>query len=209
KGDAIRAFQRANGIDEDGKVRRNDATMRALKAAVQPKIRQAVAARAKTAETPPTLTQTPRERSSPTQLVQRPSTAMEPKRDTQDKFVDRSRRLREKLREDRTDPSSQRAALAKSIGKWPRDKAWKEIEDAMARPNATINPRNEEARIWAIRNNRKAVFDIKENPSVKDDPADHRDHARASRLLHGTTQSLRARPGFRAWIPTWYAPSCM
>ena len=45
KGDAIRAFQRAKGIDEDGTVRPRDVTMRALKAAVQPKIRQAIAAR--------------------------------------------------------------------------------------------------------------------------------------------------------------------
>ncbi len=45
KGDTIRAFQRANGLPENGAVHRSDATMRALKAAVRPKIRQALAAR--------------------------------------------------------------------------------------------------------------------------------------------------------------------
>ena len=45
KGDAIRAFQRANGLTENGAVHPRDDTMRALKAAVQPKIRQALAAR--------------------------------------------------------------------------------------------------------------------------------------------------------------------
>jgi len=42
KGDAIRAFQRAKGLPENGAVNPRDATMRALKAAVQPKIRQAI-----------------------------------------------------------------------------------------------------------------------------------------------------------------------
>ena len=45
KGDAIRAFQRAKGLPENGAVLPRDETMRALKAAVQPKIRQAFAAR--------------------------------------------------------------------------------------------------------------------------------------------------------------------
>ena len=45
KGDAIRAFQRANGLPENGGVLPRDETMRALKAAVQLKVRQALAAR--------------------------------------------------------------------------------------------------------------------------------------------------------------------
>ncbi len=97
KGDAIRAFQRANGIDEDGKVRRNDATMRALKATVQPKIRQAVAARAKAA----TETQRPDggtpEQEGKTQLAQRRLSPEEAKREDRLKMNEAARPMREGL----------------------------------------------------------------------------------------------------------------
>ena len=46
KGAAIRAFQRANGLGEDGQVWRNGPTIRALKAALQPKMRARQAAAA-------------------------------------------------------------------------------------------------------------------------------------------------------------------
>ncbi len=71
-----------------------------------------------------------------------------------------------------------RVAFSDRIGKWPRDRAWKEIQDAMANPNATMNPTQEESRIWAIQKNRTAVFDIKDDPNVDDSPARHRDHAK-------------------------------
>ena len=71
-----------------------------------------------------------------------------------------------------------RAAFSDRIGRWPKDRAWKEIQDGMANPNATMNPTYEEARIWAIQNNRAAVFDIKDDPNVDDSPAPHRVHAK-------------------------------
>jgi len=162
KGAAIRAFQRANGLGEDGQVWRNGSTIRVLKAALKPKIRQAVAARAKAAaEARPPGDGTPEQR-LPTQLAQtRPSGAE----------LERAARELEGYTPDRH-------AFFERTGKWPNNEAWREIEFAKAKPNVTINPRMEAARIWAIRNNRKAVFDIKHNPNVEDGPADHRDHAR-------------------------------
>jgi peptidoglycan hydrolase-like protein with peptidoglycan-binding domain len=176
KSDAIRDFQRAKGLEADGRVLPNGPTIKALKAAVPVQIRSSQEA---DDEAGSSGDQVPRYR-SPRQLAQRNRSRDE--REVEAGMNELTRPMREGLL-GFPQASPEQHAFSKRIAKWPRKPAWREIEEAKANPNATLRPKYWETRIWAILNGRKAVFDISDNPTETGLPPLHRDHAKGVTIV--------------------------